>query len=227
MIEAGPESSTLIRIAAVTLLTLHISAGTIALLAGAGALIASKGGQTHRTIGNVFFIAMLIMASIGGLVAAFMPQPQWVSAVAGALTVYLIATARMTVQRPAHSVGRFERGALVMAIGLAITAPVAAAHTTSGTGPAGFLFAGLAAVAAVGDWRMLRHGGLSSRQRLARHLWRMCVALWIAAASFFLGQQQVMPEAIRGSVLLVLPPLAVLVTMIFWLMRLQRRSTFA
>ena len=38
-----------------------------------------------------------------------------------------------------------------------------------------------------GDRRMLRADGLQGTARLRRHLWRMCLALFIAAASFFLG----------------------------------------
>ena len=34
---------------------------------------------------------------------------------------------------------------------------------------------------------MLRAGGMHGTARLKRHLWRMCVALPIAAASFFRG----------------------------------------
>jgi hypothetical protein len=49
----------------------------------------------------------------------------------------------------------------------------------------------------------------------------MCVALFIAAASFFLGQPQVFPAALRGSALLLLPEVAVLGSMIYWLVRVR------
>ena len=72
-----------------------------------------------------------------------------------------------------------------------------------------------------GDIRMIRVGGLTGASRLARHLWRMCWALWIAAASFFWGQAKVIPEAIRIIPLLSVPVLAVLVTMLYWLWRVR------
>jgi hypothetical protein len=74
---------------------------------------------------------------------------------------------------------------------------------------------------------MVRRGGLSGHQRIARHLWRMCAALVIAAFSFFIGQQKVMPEFVRGSPLLFGPPLAVLALMIFWLVYVRRSPRFS
>jgi hypothetical protein len=49
----------------------------------------------------------------------------------------------------------------------------------------------------------------------------MCAALAIAALSFFIGQQRVMPSFMQGSPLLAIPPLATLATMLFWLLRLR------
>jgi hypothetical protein len=49
----------------------------------------------------------------------------------------------------------------------------------------------------------------------------MCVALLIAAFSFFLGQPQVFPASVRGSALLYIPEIAVLGLMIFWLVRVR------
>ena len=44
---------------------IHIILGTIAVLSGAAALIASKGSNVHRLAGNFFFISMIIMALWG------------------------------------------------------------------------------------------------------------------------------------------------------------------
>jgi hypothetical protein len=63
--------------------------------------------------------------------------------------------------------------------------------------------------------------GLQGARRIARHLWRMCFALFIAAGSFFLGQAQVFPEPIRKSGLLPIPVLLVLLLMFFWLVRVR------
>jgi hypothetical protein len=52
-------------------------------------------------------------------------------------------------------------------------------------------------------------------------VWRMCLALFVAVGSFFLGQQRVMPEFMQGSPWLSVPPLAVLAAMAFWLLKLR------
>ena len=75
--------------------------------------------------------------------------------------------------------------------------------------------------AGIGDWRFIVRGRLSPTQRISRHLWRMCFALFIATGSFFLGQQKVMPLAVRGSPLLIVLALAPFAVMLFWLVRVR------
>ncbi len=84
------------------------------------------------------------------------------------------------------------------------------------------MFGILALSAGVGDRRMLRAGGLQGTARLRRHLWRMCVALTIAAGSFFLGPVRRIPEPLRIPALRLIP-LVVLVTMVYWLWRYRRK----
>jgi hypothetical protein len=113
------------------------------------------------------------------------------------------------------------------ALGLACVIIAASALAGSGL-PAGFayplvMFGVVALLASNGDRRTLRAGGLKGGPRLARHLWRMCFALFIAALSFFFGQAQVIPEPLRIRPLLALPILAVLLTMFYWLWRVRAR----
>jgi hypothetical protein len=84
-----------------------------------------------------------------------------------------------------------------------------------------FIFASLALLAAAGDIRMLARGGVSGTQRLVRHLWRMCFALFFATGSFFLGQQQVFPAFIRNTNVLFIPAFLPLLLLIFWLIRVR------
>jgi hypothetical protein len=56
-------------------------------------------------------------------------------------------------------------------------------------GAPAFVFGGVALLAVLGDLRMML-GRIHGARRIARHLWRMCFALWIAATSFFLGQAE-------------------------------------
>jgi hypothetical protein len=54
----------------------------------------------------------------------------------------------------------------------------------------------------------------------------MGLALFIASASFFLGQPKVFPAPLRGSPILVALALAPLVLMIFWLLRVRFTNRF-
>lgn len=83
------------------------------------------------------------------------------------------------------------------------------------------MFGVVGLLASVGDLRILRSGELQGTARLARHLWRMSFALFVAALSFFIGQQKVIPEPMRIPGLLALPVLAVHVTKLYWLWRVR------
>lgn len=61
-------------------------------------------------------------------------------------------------------------------------------------------------------------GAFADRTRLRRHIWRMCLALFVATGSFFLGQADEIPTALRGPHLTILA-LAPLAALIFWMAR--------
>src|ERR1700722_4436530 len=235
ILHVSPESSWLVRSAAALVLAAHIGAAAIALLSGAAALLFRKGRRMHRIAGNVFFVSMLIMCAIGGCVAPFLPQPQWSSVFVAALTSYLVATSWVTIRRKDGGMGAFEVGAFVVAVSIFIacfTSGLLAANrprTSPDDAPlaAYFVFGTIAALAAVSDLRLILRRGVLGAQRITRHLWRMCVALLIASFSFFLGQQQVFPTSVRGSALLLLPEIAILGVMIFWLVRVRFSVRFS
>ena len=78
------------------------------------------------------------------------------------------------------------------------------------------IFGAVALLGTLGDIRVLTRG-IQGAHRIARHLWRMCVALFLAAISLFIGQSQVFPEPLRNSGLLPIPVLLVLLLMFYWL----------
>lgn len=204
---------------------LHIAAGSIALAAGAVALYGLKGAKLHRKSGMLFVLAMLVMSVTGAVMAAL--KPEAISVIAGALTFYLVSTALLTVRRPAAGALWLDLGALLVALTIGIAGiyfGFEALKSPTGTkdgfpAPPYFIFGTVALLAALLDLRMLLARGVQGPHRLARHLWRMCFALFIAAASFFLGQAQVFPEPIRNLALLAIPVLAVLLLMLYWLGR--------
>lgn len=208
---------------------MHIIAGLLALAAGAIALYATKGSWLHRRSGTIFAYAMLLMSGSGALMAAAMASNR-VSVIAGVLTFYLVGTGLLTVLRPVEQsrawVTAFlllASAATVYAVALALQGLASPSGRVDGLPPAPMLlFATLGLLGVVGDARLLRAGRMDGPRRLGRHLWRMGVALWIATASFFLGQADLFPEPARRSGWLAIPVVLVLVTVVAWMVRVRR-----
>ena len=207
-----------------TLLPIHIAGGLFALVFGYAALFALKGGNVHRTSGMGFVIAMITMSLTGALIASFKPDRG--SMVAGALTFYFVVTGLLTVKRIRRA-RQIEIAAMVLAVvlaGCAIWAGTWLARRGRPEAAPMFLFAAVTIVAAIGDWKMLRAGELTGKPRLKRHLWRLCFAMWVAAASFFWGPPNRVPEVIRIPALLPIPVLTPVVVMLYWLWRMRGRK---
>lgn len=229
----APDAPAYLRTAADLALIAHIGGGSVGMLAGAAALVFKKGETAHRLAGNFFFVSMLAMSGVGAVVAPMINDR--VSSVAGVLTFYLVATAWGTVMRRDGSIGVFERVAVLAPLGVAVaglTFLYMAAHDPSGTVDgqpvqAIYIFLTIGTIAALGDLHNIARAGLSGAPRIARHLWRMCFALFIAAGSFFLGQQKMLPHEWQGSAWLFAPVLAPLVLMLFWLARTYLARAFS
>ena len=197
---------------------LHVIGGLLGLTSGAVALSTQKGGRLHRKSGTVFVYAMLVMSTSGAVMAALIGER--ISVMAGMLTFYLVITSLLTLRRRGPESRWIDVGAMLFALMIALLSlAFAVTGDMDGTTPVGFLFGVVALLAALGDIRMLVSQHVEWSQRIARHLWRMCFALWIAAASFFLGQSDEFPEALRIMPLLCTPVLLVMLLMFYWLVR--------
>jgi hypothetical protein len=186
-----------------------------------------KGGTLHRALGNVFTVAMLTLATSAFCLAVLKSQQGNIVGSVG--TFYLIGTAWLAGRRGERT-GPIDWSALFIGLGSAIAAIALGVYTLHNPGgvdkttaPAGmsFFFGAILLLATAGDIRMLARGGISGRQRITRHLWRMCYALFIATGSFFLGQQQVFPVFLRGSIFLTIPALLPLPLLIYWFLRVR------
>lgn len=212
-------------------LVLHVAAGTIGLVAGFIALYATKGARLHRRAGVAFVCAMLAMSVAGSVVAAVQGVAPALNVPAGVLTAYLVVTGFTAVRPPFPGSRRLDVGAMLVVVGVSLLDLRFAFEAIANGGTRGgmpsfpwIMFGVVGLLAGVGDARMLRAGGpLRGPARLARHLWRMSFALFIAAMSFFIGQADVFPAPIRIRPLLAMPVLAVLVTMFYWMWRVRAR----
>jgi hypothetical protein len=177
-----------------------------------------KGSRRHGLAGSVFVIAMLSLGSSGAYLG--FRKSEMDNVVGGVLTFYLTVTAWLTARRRDGNTGTFDWVALLVplavAAGLVIIGLGEARRLES---PVGSLVgASLAVLLAAGDVRMLVRG-LSGTQRIARHLWRMCFAWFVAAISVFQARQEIFPAILRKTGVLVLLTYLPLILMIFWLVR--------
>lgn len=202
-------------------LALHIAAGIAGLISGAAAMTFRKGGDRHRVYGNVFVVSMLVLGA--SAVYLSVKTGDFGNLVGGVFTIYMVGTAWSTARRRegggtpldwAGFIAILLGGAALLFLSLR---GVRAHHVTPPT-IAGFFLAAVAFLCAAGDMRMIR-GGVSGSQRVARHLWRMCFALFVASGSFFLGRIRIFPHLIRELYIPFLLAFLPLLLMVFWLVR--------
>lgn len=213
-------------------LFLHIAGGTSGILAGFAASFLRKGSRRHALAGNVFVVSMLLLSTTGVYMALLKHEPG--NVMGGALTFYLVITAWLTGRREGAATNMLDWGALFVVLTLAVcelTYGTEAVMSPTGMNagyPPGpyFMLGSVAVLASVGDLRMLLRRGISGTHRVARHLWRMCFALFVAASSLFLARQQYFPDLMRRSGSLYLLSFLPLVVMIFWLVRVRFANVF-
>jgi hypothetical protein len=205
----------------------HFGSALIALAAGTVALAVAKGGRLHKQSGIVFTIAMMIAGFLASVISAYEGK----SVFGGLFVVYLLFTALTTVKQLSWSGRRLDIALMLFAFlfaGLSyfdgFNTWKLPGHIRAGV-PAGMLFflATVSLLAGLGDFRMLREGGLRGARRIARHLWRMCFGLFIATGSFFFGQAKFIPKPIRIGPLLAALGVAPLVILLYWMWRVRLR----
>jgi len=217
------------------LLPIHIAAGGLAIVLGAVALVVKKGGTIHRRSGMLFVYSMLVLGTTAALLG-FRKSPTDGNVFGGLMTVYFVGTALTTVRPVSAWTRRSNVVALTVAIGLVVVN--IAGGVKAFNSPRGllngvpfvvhFFIAGVMILAATGDVRITRFGVPRGRPRLARHLWRMCFALFIAAGSFFSIRERVakiLPQPFTTAPMRALPILLVFGAMFYWLWRVRRRRT--
>jgi hypothetical protein len=226
------------------ILFLHICAGSIGLLSGTAAMCFRKGSPRHVLAGKVFVVAMLIMAVGATYLGIVKNQPS--NTGGGILTFYLVGTGWLTARRRDGVTSRVDWVALLIPLAMGMYTwvngiQVLRGGATSQNGvPVGmsFFMGTICLFAAAGDVRMLTRGGVFGVGRIARHLWRMCFGLFIAAGSFFLGPSnrplrllttvgigQHLPSALFSTGLYLFLSVLPLLLLIFWLVRIRFTNT--
>ena len=222
------------------ILLVHILGGTLGMVSGTAAVVYHKGSSGHVLAGRVFVASMLTMGAAATYLAIAKHQNNNVGG--GILTFYLVGTAWLTARRKDGETSRWDWLALLIPLTIGLLTwmggiNVLRSGRTSLDGvPVGmmFFFGSVCLLAAAGDVRMLLHGGVSGAKRIARHLWRMCYGLFIAAGSFFLGGAnrpfrllssvgigQHLPQALFNLGLYMILTILPLGLLLFWMIRVR------
>ncbi len=216
-------------------LVLHVGAGVTGLVTGTIAICARKGGRLHRFVGNVFFVSMMAMAGFAIVLAVIIPD-QLINVLIGIFALYLVGTAWLTVRRQAREAGLFEKIALAVSVCLCAPFVIISGDLALGLPPlfhsaiplegpvlmALIVFTTILLIAAATDARVVWLGGISGAPRIARHLWRMCLGLGLAAGSGFTnGVARLLPGPYHVPTVLFLPQFVPVLLMIFWLIRVR------
>jgi hypothetical protein len=220
------------------LLPIHVAAGAVAIVLGAIALSVKKGGTIHRRSGLLFVFAMLVMGGTASMLG-FRKSPTDANVFAGLMTAYFVGTALTTVRPAAWWSRAIDVAALTVAVALALGAIVSGLNAvrTPGLSDGGvpnrvigvmsLVLATVLSLAAAGDVRVMRFGRPRGGARLARHLWRMCFALFVAAGSFFSIRERVatvLPEPFTTGPMRLLPIVLLFGAMFYWLWRVRGRG---
>jgi uncharacterized membrane protein len=221
------------------LLPIHIAAGGFAIILGAVALSVKKGGTIHRRSGLLFVSAMLVMAVSASILSLLKGRADG-NLLAGVLTAYFVGTALTTVRPVSSATRRIDAVALTVALVLAAVSAFNGARMINlpgrdlngvpnqTAGMMSLIVGVLLLMAAAGDLRIMRFGMPRGGPRLARHLWRMCFALFIAAGSFFSAPERVahvLPEPFTTGPMRALPIVLLFGAMFYWLWRVRGRRT--
>ncbi|MGA2814112.1 MAG: hypothetical protein ABSG16_22150 [Candidatus Acidiferrum sp.] len=215
------------------------------MLTGTAAMFFRKGSPRHVRAGKAFVASMLIMAVGAVYLGIVKDQPSNIGG--GIITFYLIGTGWLTARRGEREISRMDWVALLIPLTLGILiwtngiAVLRSGATSQNGVPVGMsLFMGsICLLAAAGDVRMLLRGGVFGVNRIARHLWRMCFGLFIAAGSFFMGPSnrplrllsavgigQHLPSALFSTGLYLFLSILPLLLLIFWLVRVRFTNAF-
>jgi hypothetical protein len=184
----------------------HVLTGAVAVAAGAVALGARKGAGVHIGAGRSFAALMAISSALGAWLGLLRWEAFFITFHAGFLAFCLIASswlaARQSTGRPGWasasvSVLNFVNLAALIALG-SIANSTVDGQFLGFAAEDYFFVAGMAGLAAAGDASLLFRKALSTRHRIARHLWRMCFGFFIAAGSAFTGPgAKAFPEALQ------------------------------
>lgn len=209
----------------------HAVIGATVVSSGALAILSRKGSTVHSLAGHGFVGALLLMGPVvaaGGWLSPGSISPLGI--LFTAFMTYLALSAWSTIHQPEARLTPLDFAAPLLALCLSVAGLMLGFDAFGSPGglentapkEACFFFSALACVAMLLDINHLRVGGVRGKHRIIRHVWRMGCALFFATSTLFTGPGAiVLPEPVRGHLLLNIPQLLVVVLTLYWLYRLH------
>ncbi len=153
-----------------------------------------------------------------------------ISAVAGAAIIHLVITGSLAARSKPRALQLIDSAAPIASLAIGLTSLAFAREAWESVyglkdgfsaTPYGFFGALMLLVAAL-DLKQRLVADTTIVARRCRHIWRMSFALFIAAGSLFTGPgATAFPAWLQVSGLLSVPEPLILLTMIYWLVRLR------
>ena len=224
-----PETLTVVAFA------LHVGGGVIGLLSGIFAMTARKGERVHRLAGDTFFASMLVMAAFA-VYLGLRHTGRLVNVFIGVFVAYLVATAWITVRRPAGVVGLSEW--IGLAAALILCAPFMLLSGQLALGPAAllsqrhgvrgplliaiYLFTLVLAIAAGSDAVVVFSGGVSGASRdRAASLAHVCGLTLATGSALSNGLPRLLPPHYRLPEWTLFLQFIWVILMFYWLIRVR------
>lgn len=197
-----------------SLLIIHITGGSIGLLAGSWNMVTQKGTHLHKRIGRVFFYALLT-ASLAALPMSFLHQNYFLLIVA-VFTGYLLITGKryLDKKKPADVANTdwllcgvmflFGTGFIIWGIYLLVNG--------YGFGTVLLVFGSISILMVMQDYKNFKGRSSKKNYWLTNHIQRMTGAFIASITAFIVVNNTVLP----GVVAWLLPTVALVPVLVRW-----------
>jgi len=204
---------------------IHTPSGSLALMSAITAMFAKKGSMLHGKSGTWFSISMMVML-VSGIAAAYLKDSVG-DVMLGAIVMYTVFTAWLTVHHKNSETSILEVIALIWIIGFGLAALSISMGWREVDVPLAYLgWLGLATLCIFGDIRNLYHSGLVGTQRIIRHVWRIGFSLLWAALAFTDKIVKMMGTDLNDMrddqiyliiAIVAIPTIVILTTILYWI----------
>lgn len=207
-------------------LVVHIIGGGIGLISGSVNILLKKGGKTHRRVGSIFYMAMII-SSISSLILSYI-HPNPFLCMVGIFTLYMVATGKRYIylkllginQQPklldwCLSIGMLLAGIVLLVMGINHLLK------SNSFGLVFIVFGMLGIVFSYTDFQNFKGKAKTKKYWLLGHISRMTGAYIASLTAFLVVNGQYFPIEIPAIILWLMPTILLVPFIIRWSRNVQ------